>query len=406
MTDRTKSKGAELISMVYWHSEGGGKSDRGILVNSANLIDFFVSLHGADCDLHVIAPAIDTSRAQLLDRSADVAFTSAPGISGSRRNSIIGAIRTLFFLFVGDGRKLSKSYDASVSVALSGFGTLVALRRVFIDRRPHSFIIRGNRLKTVGSSSRPYFSKNFALLRIRIYLWILIHSIRSGRAQVWFQGGGYKNELAEMVPKNFHSKLHVLDAVLRDLPVVDKRPDKVFDLVYLGRLTVEKGLLELVESIRVFKEKGVLLSANLVGDGPDRPKIEAAISLAGVESQIQLNGFVSDKNAICNHLLQGRIFVLPSYTEGLPRSLLEAAALGVSLVSTPVGGIPLVFQHKVSAMLIDVASVDSLVEAIEYLLNDKNQQNIENMISNAKSIAKKHSFEKRGSYFLENIVAT
>ena len=61
MTDRNESNGADRISMVYWHSEGGGKSDHGILVKSANLIDFFVSLHGADCELHVVAPAIDTS---------------------------------------------------------------------------------------------------------------------------------------------------------------------------------------------------------------------------------------------------------------------------------------------------------------------------------------------------------
>ena len=388
---------------MYWHSEGGLATHEGIRVKSANLIDFFVSLSSESCSLHVVAPDIDSRQTQLLSGSSATEFTNAPRISGSRFISLGGAIQLLYFVAVGTGRSISKDARSSVSVAFSGFGTLVAFRRVFIDKRSHSFIIRGNRLKTVRTSSRPFVSKTFALFRIRIYLWILVRAVRTGRAQVWFQGGEYKRILEGMVPSEFHSKLFLLDAVLRDLPNQEKVDRKRKDIVYLGRLTVEKGLVELIEGVATLKNKGMIVSVVIVGEGPDRALLETAVRQAQLEKQVEFVGFVSDKHLISKYLLDAKVFVLPSYTEGLPRSVLEAAALGVPIVCTPVGGLPLVFSHMENLYFIDVASSKSIVGAVEYVLSNDNSEHVQEMVRRAQKLAVKHSFKERGKYFLSQI---
>lgn len=104
---------------------------------------------------------------------------------------------------------------------------------------------------------------------------------------------------------------------------------------YVGRLAPEKGLDTLVEAwprvIAAFPKSRL----TLVGEGPERPRLEARIKALGLEASVELPGASSDP---ANALKHSDLFVLPSREEGMSIALLEAMALGIPLVATAIPG--------------------------------------------------------------------
>jgi glycosyltransferase involved in cell wall biosynthesis len=107
------------------------------------------------------------------------------------------------------------------------------------------------------------------------------------------------------------------------------------DLVFVGELRHLKGVDVLITAIALLARDGRSVTATIVGDGPDRVTFEA-------EAAAQVNGvvrFVGAKPARAAFAL-GRLLIVPSRAESLPYVVLEAAAAGLPLLATKVGGIP------------------------------------------------------------------
>src|SRR5687768_781545 len=110
-------------------------------------------------------------------------------------------------------------------------------------------------------------------------------------------------------------------------------PDVI--VVGVGRLTSEKGFDYLIDAARrvVANEPGT--GFVLIGDGPERGRLEAAVSSAGLQDRVVFAGFRTD----VDRLVAGAdILAQSSTTEGLPNVVLEACAAGVAVVATDVGG--------------------------------------------------------------------
>ncbi len=123
------------------------------------------------------------------------------------------------------------------------------------------------------------------------------------------------------------------------------------EVLFIGRLSPEKGISELEEATRG-------LNLVVAGDGPLRSLVPNAL------------GFV--RHAEVQRLLaRAAVVVLPSHREGLPMALLEALAHGRAVVATPVGGIPSVVEGGVSGLLVPAGDADALRAAIERLLGDR-----------------------------------
>jgi glycosyltransferase involved in cell wall biosynthesis len=106
-------------------------------------------------------------------------------------------------------------------------------------------------------------------------------------------------------------------------------------LLCLGRLSPEKGQRVLLEALRDVRLAGAAhLVVALVGDGPERPALEA---LARGDARVRFLGWRDDPH---RWLGAADLFVLPSLSEGLPVALLEALAVGLPCVATSVGGVP------------------------------------------------------------------
>ena len=119
---------------------------------------------------------------------------------------------------------------------------------------------------------------------------------------------------------------------------VKPAPDAT-DLVFVGELRKLKGVDVLIEAIARLARDGRNVTATIVGDGADRGAFEAAVAAHKLGAAVR---FVGAKPARAAFAL-GRMLVVPSRAESLPYIVLEAAAAGLPIIATNVGGIPEIF---------------------------------------------------------------
>jgi glycosyltransferase involved in cell wall biosynthesis len=137
------------------------------------------------------------------------------------------------------------------------------------------------------------------------------------------------------------------------------------DLVFVGELRVLKGIDVLIEAIGRLSRRGEHITATIVGKGPDRGKLEALAAARGFSQTIRFAGAKPAREAFC----LGRLLIVPSRAESLPYIVLEAAAAGLPIIASRVGGIAEIFGADASA-LVPPADTEALAQAIESALID------------------------------------
>ncbi|WP_404363718.1 glycosyltransferase family 4 protein [Marinobacter sp.] len=137
-----------------------------------------------------------------------------------------------------------------------------------------------------------------------------------------------------------------------------------------SRLLRDKGVVEFVEAARILKSRGIDAHFQLIGNvDADNP---ATVSQEEVDSWrkagvVELLGHRKD---IAHLFSQAHVVVLPSYREGLPKVLVEAAACGRPVVTTDVPGCRDAIEPGVSGLLVTLRDPVSLADAIEKLVTD------------------------------------
>ncbi len=147
-------------------------------------------------------------------------------------------------------------------------------------------------------------------------------------------------------------------------------PPGVPRLTLVSRMLWSKGVGEFVEAVRLLGERGLDFEAVLVGD-PD-PENPQAIPLEQLvawndEGLVSWRGHVEDVAAEWG---RSHIAVLPSYREGLPKTLLEAAACGRAIVTTDVPGCREIVENGVNGLLVPASDAPKLADAIERLIKN------------------------------------
>lgn len=139
-------------------------------------------------------------------------------------------------------------------------------------------------------------------------------------------------------------------------------------LASIGRLSAEKGHLDLVEALALLSLRGHQVSAVFAGDGPARPALVERIQALGLTDRVHMPGYVARPQDILN---EADLMVLPSHTEGLPNVALEAMAMDVPVLATRVGGTPEVVIDGETGRLVDPHRPDQLAQAIEAFVTDR-----------------------------------
>lgn len=138
-------------------------------------------------------------------------------------------------------------------------------------------------------------------------------------------------------------------------------------ITFLGKLGPNKGTRPLIEALASLRDR-TDWTATIGGNGAVKESRDFAAGL-GIADRVAFPGWL-DAQAVAEQLRQTDIFVLPSFSEGLPMAILEAFAWGIPVIATPVGSIPEVIKHNRNGLLVPVGDVPALAQALQQLIQD------------------------------------
>src|SRR5581483_5478407 len=136
-------------------------------------------------------------------------------------------------------------------------------------------------------------------------------------------------------------------------------------LISVGRMRPPKDFVTLTRALAGLPAAS--FHAQIVGDGPDRPALEAELAASTLNGELELTGERSDVPEL---LAESDAFVLSSRSEGLPLSVLEAMAVGLPVVATAVGGVPELVEDGLTGFLVPAGDEDAMRDRLAQLVAD------------------------------------
>lgn len=253
-------------------------------------------------------------------------------------------------------RALGLDFDVIISNGeVSNFFSLLLSK---LKRKPAIMVSHGL------ASNQPQYNKIIRML-FRICDRITYPNADAVVTHAPWQMKGITSKFFAITPGFDRSRLRrMAGAEKKQFRLKYAKPDESV-IVYTGRLIGVKGIEQLIRSLSLIKHKHVCI---IVGDGPDMEKCRR---LAMEENaNVVFTGFRGD---VANFLSIADVFVLPSFSESLNYSLIEAAYMGVPIVCTDIGII-----KSDSAILARVGDEHSLGHAINKALSSDSRQRIRN----------------------------
>lgn len=207
----------------------------------------------------------------------------------------------------------------------------------------------------------------------RFYEWLELRALKRFDAVIAVSAE-LQDFLAETGVKR--DALHLVQNACLPLPLISRSEARAklgveqdaVAIGWIGRMTVEKGPDVFVEAVARVQRKGAV--AVMVGDGPERERLEAAARRLGAAERILFTGPIPNAGELLGAFDS---VVLSSRTEGLPISVLETMSAGVPLVATRVGDIPAVTSDGKYATLVDPDDPSALAAAIDRSLTDRDR---------------------------------
>jgi glycosyltransferase involved in cell wall biosynthesis len=229
----------------------------------------------------------------------------------------------------------------SVVAAISGLGT------VFVDQNKISFWAR------------------------HIVKYLYKFALGHPQLKVIFQNPDDRKALLEMAAVDEDKTIVIKGSgvSLSEYPFLPE-PEGVPVVTLASRLLKDKGVMEFVEAVRMLKNRGVVgryWLAGAVDLGNLTSVSQDDILIWDKETDIEVLGHQSD---IPKLFAKSNIIVLPSYREGLPKTLIEAAACGRAVVTSDVPGCRDAIEPGVTGVLVPVRDASALADAIQFLIEN------------------------------------
>ena len=180
-------------------------------------------------------------------------------------------------------------------------------------------------------------------------------------------GNHWKQVVSDRVSDCSGKIVIVPNATRMAISKTPKIVDEAANILFLGRLGPGKGVPQLVMALsRLGSKSG--WRATLAGDGAVKDT-RAAVERAGLADRISVPGWV-DSARVDALLHAANILVLPSLSENLPMSVIEALAHGTAVICTPVGALPDIIEHERTGLLVKPGDVEGLASALGRLIED------------------------------------
>ena len=146
-------------------------------------------------------------------------------------------------------------------------------------------------------------------------------------------------------------------------------PDDKITFGFAARIEKLKGPLELIEALALACRQQTNIFVNLAGDGSQRHNIAARVKALSVASHYRYHGVYTHPEECRAFMNSLDVFVMPSFTEGTPNSVVEAMACGKPIIASTVGGIPDMIGED-AGMLVAPGEVNELAAAMLSLARD------------------------------------
>ncbi len=141
------------------------------------------------------------------------------------------------------------------------------------------------------------------------------------------------------------------------------------NILFLARVEIPKGIYETIETFTILKKNNsnINLKLTIAGDGKELPNVKTFIKENQINN-VSVLGFVKEKSKI-KALLDADIYFFPSYTEGMPNSVLEAMAFGLPIVTRSVGAIPDIISNENNGYHTNSKDPNDLAELIQKIID-------------------------------------
>jgi glycosyltransferase involved in cell wall biosynthesis len=214
-----------------------------------------------------------------------------------------------------------------------------------------------------------FFEKNWKSNIMRFFLNFVFRFVKSNK-QIWiFQNEFDKKVFVKRQWANSDKCVLIKGAGinLEKYKHVPEPLNNEINVLFATRIVKHKGVFDLIESIKYIREKGI---NNIVFTFVGSPTIDVGEhQLREWENKgyIKYKGFVEDTS---EEIIKSNICILPSYSEGLPKSLIEACAIGRAIITTDVPGCRDVVTNNINGILVQPRNIEHLTNAIVFLSNN------------------------------------
>jgi len=140
-------------------------------------------------------------------------------------------------------------------------------------------------------------------------------------------------------------------------------------VLFVGRLSVEKGVRSLLEAVELLRSKGLRFEVDIVGGGPEADSLRAFVRDRDLDNQVKFWGMVP-RRSLGKIYAAADIVCVPSLSEPLGIVVLEALVHGTPVLATNVGGIPYIIEDGRNGWLVPPGDPGAMAEKIERLIHN------------------------------------
>ncbi len=252
--------------------------------------------------------------------------------------------------------------------------------------------------RTITGMGGIFMSKSLLGYILRKVYIILHYIIRNRITKTVFQNSDDKNYFLNyglVTPENLEL-IYSSGIELNNIETKAPRDNNIFTFICVSRLVYEKGIINLIEASKICKEKGHNFKCILVGPLEENSK---RLNLDILKKNDDTIEWLGTRNDILELLSKSDAFILPTfYGEGFPRVLLEAAAVGLPLISTDTVGVREFGKHNKDIILLKPKDSISLADTM--IMVATNKSTADKLANNAYNKVKEFSLEKLSKEYI------
>ncbi len=355
-----------IVSVFLYSNQPVTKCQGRYFTKMKNFVDFLALLSSKSPDYRLIVPcnSIEQSEtAALIPINLPSDLIEVNSYQGHTQ-ALLRTIPNAYHL----RKQIKKTLADGHSVIIAGPGpnSMLYLLSLLLPKNvKFAFFIRGDTVKTVENMYKGRLIGRFAIELVKIFQRRIYSLLKQRRAIAFTYGTKLRDIYAQhgkaqsIAPLIDSSDISTITTVSREAHV-----GGILKVLFVGRLSREKGIQDLLDACQLAVKDGNPFELTIIGHGPLLDSLKDYIQTHELNRWVSLIGYVPHGGKLMTYFDSHDLLCLPSYTEGVPRVIVEAFARGLYVAATPVGSIPALFSEHLH--LIENNSPRAILDAINW----------------------------------------